>query len=53
MLYPELCFTQDRAYRDVDGHYKIQGRKDDIVCIKGVWLELPEMESENLIVSFN
>ena len=45
-----LYFTQDYAYRDVEGHYYIQGRKDDIVRIKGVWLEVPEMESE--IVSF-
>ena len=45
-----LYFTQDYAYKDIDGHYQIQGRKDDIVRIKGVWLEVPEIESE--IVSF-
>ena len=39
-----LYFTQDYTYRDVDGHYQIQGRKGDIVRIKGVWLQVPEIE---------
>ena len=50
VIFAGLYFTQDYAYRDVEGHYQIQGRKDDIVRIKGVWLQVPEMESE--IVSY-
>lgn len=38
-------FTQDYAYRDIDGDYQIQGRKDDIIRVKGVWLQVPEIES--------
>ena len=40
-----LFFTQDYAYRDIDGDYQIQGRKDDIIRVKGVWLQVPEIES--------
>ncbi|CAI8031752.1 Acetyl-coenzyme A synthetase 2-like, mitochondrial [Geodia barretti] len=38
-------FTGDWAYRDMDGDYQIVGRKDDIVRIKGVWIQIPEIES--------
>ena len=41
----DLFFTRDWAYRDVDGDYQIVGRKEDIIRIKGVWIELPEVES--------
>ena len=38
-------FTGDWAYRDIDGDYQVVGRKDDIVRIKGVWIQIPEIES--------
>jgi acetyl-CoA synthetase len=47
---PGLFFTQDYAYRDIDGDYQIQGRKDDIIRVKGVWLQVPEIES-NIVQS--
>ena len=40
-----LYLTQDYAYCDADGDYQIQGRKDEIIRIKGVWLQVPEIES--------
>ena len=40
-----MYFTGDWAYRDIDGDYQIVGRKDDIVRIKGVWIQVPEIES--------
>ena len=44
-LFSGFFFTQDYAYRDIDGDYQIQGRKDDIIRVKGVWLQVPEIES--------
>ena len=44
-------FTGDWAYRDIDGDYQIVGRKDDIVRIKGVWVQVPEIES-SIAVSY-
>jgi acetyl-CoA synthetase len=43
--FPGKYFTGDWAYRDMDGDYQILGRKDDIVRIKGVWIQIPEIES--------
>ncbi|CAI8031754.1 Acetyl-coenzyme A synthetase 2-like, mitochondrial [Geodia barretti] len=43
--FPGKYFTGDWAYRDMDGDYQIVGRKDDIVRIKGVWIQIPEIES--------
>ena len=40
-----LYFTSDWAYRDIDGDYQIVGRQDDIIRIKGVWIQVPEIES--------
>ena len=40
-----LYFTHDWAYRDIDGDYQIVGRQDDIIRIKGVWIQVPEIES--------
>lgn len=39
-----MYFTGDWAYRDIDGDYQIVGRKDDIVRIKGIWIQVPEIE---------
>ena len=40
-----IYFTGDWAYRDADGDYQILGRQDDIVRVKGVWVQVPEIES--------
>ena len=48
-----LFFTQDYAYRDIDGDYQIQGRKDDIIRVKGVWLQVPEIESNIVRILYN
>lgn len=44
-------FTGDWAYRDIDGDYQIVGRKDDIVRIKGIWIQVPEIESSIVVHS--
>ena len=38
-------FTGDGAYRDKDGHYKITGRVDDVINVKGHRLGTAELES--------
>ncbi|XP_065827970.1 acetyl-coenzyme A synthetase 2-like, mitochondrial [Oscarella lobularis] len=43
--YPGLYFTGDGAYRDVDGHYRITGRVDDVINVKGHRLGTAEVES--------
>jgi acetyl-CoA synthetase len=43
--YPGYYFTGDGAYRDGDGHYKITGRVDDVINIKGHRLGTAELES--------
>ena len=40
-----LYFTGDGAYRDNDGHYKITGRVDDVINVKGHRLGTAELES--------
>ena len=40
-----LYFTCDWVYRDIDGDYYVVGRQDDIIRIKGVWIQVPEIES--------
>ena len=40
-----LYYTRDWVYRDIDGDYQIVGRQDDIIRIKGVWIQVPEIES--------
>ena len=37
-------FTGDGARRDIDGHYHITGRVDDVMNIKGVRLGTAEVE---------
>ena len=44
-LQTGLYFTRDWAYRDIDGDYYVVGRQDDIIRIKGVWIQVPEIES--------
>jgi len=42
----EGCFyTYDLAKRDTEGNYQVTGRVDDAIRIKGVWLEVPKIES--------
>ena len=48
-FYTGKYFTGDWAYRDMDGDYQILGRKDDIVRIKGVWIQIPEIESSIVV----
>lgn len=38
-------FTGDGAYRDKDGHYKITGRIDDVINVKGHRIGTAEIES--------
>ena len=38
-------FTGDGAYRDKDGHYKITGRIDDVINVKGHRVGTAEIES--------
>ena len=38
-------YTYDLAKRDAEGNYQITGRVDDAIRIKGVWLEVPKIES--------
>ena len=38
-------FTGDGAYRDGDGHYRITGRVDDVINVKGHRLGTAELES--------
>ena len=40
-----LFNTYDLAKRDTEGNYQITGRVDDAIRIKGVWLEVPKIES--------
>ena len=40
-----LFNTYDLAKRDAEGNYQITGRVDDAIRIKGVWLEVPKIES--------
>eukprot|EP00795_Rhopilema_esculentum_P002786 gene2787-1009_t len=42
--YPGYYFTGDGARRDIDGHYHITGRVDDVMNIKGVRLGTAEVE---------
>lgn len=42
--YPGYYFTGDGARRDLDGHYHITGRVDDVMNIKGVRLGTAEVE---------
>ena len=53
-MYDSLCTihpakgyfsTFDIAKRDAEGNYQITGRMDDAIRIKGVWLEVPKIES--------
>ena len=37
-------FTGDGARRDIDGHYHITGRVDDVINVKGVRLGTAEVE---------
>ena len=39
-----LYFTRDWAYCDLDGDFYVVGRQDDIIRIKGVWIQVPEIE---------
>ena len=43
--YPGMYFTGDGAYRDKDGHYRITGRVDDVINVKGHRLGTAELES--------
>ena len=38
-------YTYDLAKCDAEGNYQITGRVDDAIRIKGVWLEVPKIES--------
>jgi len=42
--YPGYYFTGDGARRDIDGHYHITGRVDDVINVKGVRLGTAEVE---------
>jgi acetyl-CoA synthetase len=43
--FPGCYFSGDGAYRDKDGHYKISGRVDDVINVKGHRLGTAEIES--------
>lgn len=43
--YPGLYFTGDGALRDSDGNYKITGRVDDVINVKGHRIGTAEIES--------
>lgn len=49
MLITFIClgvyFSGDGAMRDVDGHYQITGRVDDVINAKGHRLGTAEVES--------
>ena len=40
-----MYFSGDGAFRDVDGHYQITGRVDDVINSKGHRLGTAEVES--------
>ena len=40
-----LFYTYDLAKCDAEGNIKVTGRVDDAIRIKGVWLEVPKIES--------
>ena len=40
-----LFYTYDLAKRDAEGNIQVTGRVDDAIRIKGVWLEVPKIES--------
>lgn len=44
-------FTGDGARRDIDGHYQITGRVDDVINVKGVRLGTAEVE--DIMVGIN
>ena len=48
--YPGLYFTGDGALRDSAGNYKITGRVDDVINVKGHRIGTAEIES--CMVSF-
>eukprot|EP00794_Sanderia_malayensis_P020268 gene20268-22254_t len=59
--YPGYYFSGDGARRDIDGHYHITGRVDDVMNVKGVRLGTAEVEdvmdnhhnvAETAVVSF-
>ena len=45
-----LYFTNDVAYRDADGDYKIIGRMSDISLSNGDWISKDVPEIENAVV---
>ena len=40
-----LFYTFDLAKCDAEGNIQVTGRVDDAIRIKGVWLEVPKIES--------
>ena len=38
-------YTYDLAKLDTEGNYQVTGRVDDAIRIKGVWLDVPKIES--------
>ena len=40
-----IFFTYDWAHTTGSGGYRVLGRMDDAIRVKGVWLDIPEIES--------
>lgn len=43
--FPGFYFSGDGARRDIDGHYQITGRVDDVINVKGHRIGTAEIES--------